>query len=203
MRKAYHLRISASLRLRVYILMVASPLLLAASRAPADNFDLDAFMHAIEADAWPPSAVRADGEIVINGTDHDLRDQIVLVHRENNDLYVELRHSGLKALLLAGGEKSFLLPAADKAVKPFGLDEALAGSELTREDLQPFVAKRFPLPRIADQNDRQVTLTLVPRGGSHYSLLVTTFDREKKVPLKTLYYEQTLNNLVKMRQDSD
>lgn len=36
---------------------------------------------------------------------------------------------------------------------------------------------------------------------SPYTLEVITFDREKLVPVKTLYYRDTLNNLAKMRRD--
>ncbi len=45
-----------------------------------------------------------------------------------------------------------------------------------------------------------MTSNLFPKQ-SQYSLVVMTFDREKKVPTKILYYQETLNNLVKMRRD--
>src|SRR5262249_28327370 len=49
----------------------------------------------------------------------------------------------------------------------------------------------------------ELTVTLFPGKTSQYSLVVTTFDRDKKVPIKTLYYQDTLNNLVKMQRATD
>src|SRR5262249_41554377 len=53
-----------------------------------------------------------------------------------------------------------------------------------------------------DESAEQITIALFPTR-SQYIMLVFTFDREKKVAVKTMYYQETLSNLVKMRRDSD
>jgi hypothetical protein len=163
--------------------------------------DLNTFLPEMEEAAKPTVALRADGTLTTSNPEGTTSDQILMIHREGNDLLIELKQ-GTKALLLRGGAEAFVAMAGAKEASRFAPDAALAGSEFTREDLQPFAVSRYKTPRIVDQTSQIVHVALFPQQ-SQYSLLVITFDREKKVPLKTMYYKETLNNLVKMRRDSD
>jgi hypothetical protein len=163
--------------------------------------DLNSFLPEIEEAAKPNITLRADGTLTTVTPEGTKSDQITIIHRESNDLLIEVRQ-GMKVLLLKGGAEAFsALPGVKEAtaMKP---DATLGTSEFAREDLQPFVFSRYTTPRIVDQTSQAVHVALFPKE-SQYSLVVITFDREKKVPVKTMYYQQTLNNLVKMRRDHD
>lgn len=163
--------------------------------------DLNSFLPEMEDAAKPNVTLRGDGTLTTTNPDGTHRDQILIIHREGNDLYIETK-DGTKAVLLQGGSNASIAMPQAKDASPFAPDAPLAGSEFTREDLQPFAAGRYKTPRIVDQGPQQVQVALFPLQ-SQYSMVVITFDREKKVPVKTMYYQQTLNNLVKMRRDSD
>jgi hypothetical protein len=162
-----------------------------------------ALLQQAEANARPTLPLRADGELVLTvpGAPPS-RHQAILLQRENGDIYIELRDPSIKALILDRGARAYILPAHTSKPRSFALDEQLLGSDFTCEDLQPFVESRYASPQVADSTPRQLTVSLVPRK-SQYSLLVITFDAEKNIPTKTLYYIKTLNNLVKARRDDD
>jgi len=164
--------------------------------------DLSAFLREAEQAARPTVTVRADGDLSSMAPDRNVRDQILLIQREGNDLYLEMRQSGLKALISQAGKEAAIVPKKGSRPSAFALTDALAASDFTREDLEPFRVDRYQAPRIVDETSQQVVVSLFPKQ-SQYSLVVISFDREKKVPLKTLYYQETLNNLVKMRRDGD
>lgn len=176
-------------------------LLVLPSAGDAAPVDLNTFLPEMEEAAKPTVTLRADGTMTVVTPEGTKRDQIVLIHREGNDLFIELKQ-GVKALLLKGGAESFIAMAGAKEATAFKGDATLAGSEITREDLQPFTVAHYKTPRIVDQTSQIVHVALFPQQ-SQYSLLVITFDREMKVPVKTMYYKDTLNNLVKMRRDTD
>jgi len=177
-------------------------LVLAARMARATPVDLDAFLRSVEQASQPPTAVRADGELTVTTPDKTTTSQLVLIQRDANDLFLELRQPPLKALITGAGASAYVLVGTAKDPKDWPQKDALADSDFNREDLEPFVLDHYQTPRIVDESPDQVTVALFPKH-SQYSLLVFTFDREKKVPLKTMYYEETFSNLVKMRRDSD
>lgn len=182
--------------------LLAAASLWLATRAGAAFVDLGVFLPEMEEAARPNVSLRADGTITTTTPEKSTSDQIILLHRESNDVYAELRQAKYKVLLLKGGTEAFRHVDGAKQPGPCAPETPLGESEITCEDLQPFRVERYHTPRIVDQSGQQVQLALFPKQ-SQYSLVVITFDREKKVPLKTMYYQETLNNLVKMRRDSD
>lgn len=182
-------------------MIVALSLMLTAAAAPADMENLEQFLHSAEETAQLAAALRGDGEFTITAGSGTRRDQVVILLRPVADTYVELHQEGTKALLIGSGEQAYRFAKGAAKAEPFPPDAALADSDFTREDLEPFRTARYQGARISDETGAETTVTLFPRT-SQYSLVVATFDREKKVPVKILYYKDTLNNLVKMRQDS-
>jgi len=177
---------------------VAAALFLACSVVRVEAQNLHDFLSAVEAQAKVTAALRADGtiETVKDGSTH--RDQVVLVLGPPSDLYIELRNNGTRTLLLDGGTRA-LRALKGGGSQEFPADAALVDSDFLREDLQSFRVDRFSDMRISDDSNGELTATLFP-AKSQYSLLAMTFDREKKVPTKTIYYRDTLNNAVKMER---
>ena len=182
---------------------VLATLLLAVtvSTARADMESLKEFLHSAEETAQLSAALRADGDFAVTSATGMRHDQVVILLRPVADTYIELRQEGTKALITGSGEQAYVLKRGASKAEPFAADATFADSDFTREDLEPFHMARYKDGRISDETGAEITVTLFP-GTSEYSLVVVTFDREKKVPVKVLYYKDTLSNLVKMRQDS-
>jgi hypothetical protein len=182
--------------------MIAAVLLMLPTAAVrADMESLQQFLHSAEETAQLAAALRGDGEFAVTSAGGTRRDQVVLLLRPVADTYIELRQEGTKALLNSSGEQAYRFTKGAAKAEPFPADAAFADSDFTREDLEPFRTARYQGARISDETGAEVTVTLFP-ATSQYSLVVATFDRDKKVPVKILYYRDTLNNLVKMRRDS-
>ena len=182
---------------------VISTLLAVALAGPAraDMESLRQFLNGVEETTHVTAALRGDGDLEVRAGAVTRHDQLALILRPPADTYIELRREGMKALLLASGSTAFRVAKGGGKAGPFPLDAAFADSDFSREDLEPFRVGRFKDFRIADDTATELTVTMFP-ADSQYSLVVTTFDREKRVPIKTLYYRETPNNLVKMRRDT-
>lgn len=173
-----------------------------AAPASAEIADLQEFLRGVETANAIAMPLRGDGNLDVVSPEATQHYPLALILRPPADLYVDLQN-GMKALVPATGDAAYLLkPGATKA-DTFPPDAALAGSDFTREDLEPFRLAHYQDWRISDESAGEVTVTLFPQAASQYTLVVITFDAEKRLPLKTLYYRDTLSNLVKMRRDSD
>jgi hypothetical protein len=173
-------------------------LLCVAARADVEN--LEQFLRDCEVATHVAAPLRGDGQLEMTLPGGTMRSAAVVIVRPPTDTYVELPDFGLKALLFGDGQASRVVAGAATA-EVFAAEATLGDSDFTREDLQPFQVARYKGWRISDENANELTVTLFPTS-PQYCLVVITFDREKRVPLKTLYYRDTVNNLVKMRRDS-
>lgn len=174
-------------------------LLFALAAAPARGEDLAALLAGATAAARPSATVRGDGELVTASPDGTTRARVAVLQRPDGALYLEAQPPGARALLSADGRAWSAGPGA--APQPFANDAGFAGSEFTREDLEPFDAARYGSATIVDRNPSQTTVSLDPHA-SQYSLVVITFDREKQVPVKVMSYKDTLSHLLRMRRES-
>jgi len=189
-----------------WTLAAVATLALVASPAVAGSGDeLKSLLQGVEAQARVSSPLRADGELTVASPDETHHYPLALLYRpgaNGNDLYLELGDGGGKALILGDGAKAFRLDAGATQPSSFPPDAALVSSEFAREDLESFRVADFRDARISDDNPQRMTVSLVPKH-SQYVLLVMTIDKQRKVPLKVLYYRDTVNNLVKMQRDED
>lgn len=185
------------MRLHVSVLGV---LLLSATTAVGAT-DLATFMKAANEGAAPAATARADGTIVSDTIEGRKEDRIAIVIRPNKDVYVELHDAGLRALVKGGGKEA-KVAAKGSAPEDFPRDALLDATDFNREDLEPFDASHYDSATILYRDANQITVQLNPLA-SQYSLVVITFDPKKNARTKTLYYKDTLNNLQKMRLDSD
>ncbi len=175
-------------------------LLLSASIPARAEISLKEFLRDVEEATQVPVPLRGDGQIEVTTGEASRRDQVAMIVRPPSDLYIDFHQAGTKALIL--NPQAFQLKAGAGKAEEFASEASLGDTDFTREDLEPFRLSHYRDQRISDETATDVTITLFPKD-SQYSLVVVTFDREKKVPLKTLYYRETLNNLVKLRRDGD
>lgn len=164
--------------------------------------DLATFLAAASEAARVPVAVRADGELTYQGLDGTSKDSVTLLRNPAGDTFIELRQAGLRVLVPSRGDKAYQRPKGAARATPLPFEASIPGTDFCAEDLRPFDIARYGSPIIADRNERQTTVSLDPHD-SHYTLVVITFDREAKVPVKTMYYTDTLNNLVKMKLEGE
>jgi len=169
--------------------------------AAAEVTNLDQFLRDCEAATHVSVALRGDGQLETTAPGGSTRSAAVMIVRPPNDIYIELHSPAFKAVLLNQGSAYRVAPGSSKADN-FAPDAMLGDSDFARADLQPFQLSRYSGWRISDENGSEVTVMLFP-AGPPYSLEVITFDRDKRLPVKTLYYRDTLNNLVKIRRDSN
>ena len=182
------------------ILAVTIVLALLAARADADMATLQTFLRSVEEASQVAAPVRGDGELEIVAGSTTRRAQVAVLVRPPADAYLEMRPDGLKALLFANGQPAQWLPKGAIAPAVFPRYTSLADSDFTAEDIGPFRVADYKDARITDDAGGELTVSLFPTA-SQYSLVVVTFDRTRKVPVKALYYRDTLSNLVKMRTD--
>ena len=71
------------------------------------------------------------------------------------------------------------------------------------EDLSRYIVDDFKMQQITDEAADHILVSMHPAVDSAYVYRAYTFDKEKTVPTKIQFYAKTLNNLVKLRQDSD
>jgi hypothetical protein len=170
------------------------------SVAAAETVDLGDFLHGAEAAAQVTVPLRAEGQFEVASPEATRHDEIALMMRPPTDTFIELHREGVKVVLL--GDGAFRVKGRASKAESFPPDASLDDSDFTREDLEPFRVSHYKDARISDDSATQLTVTLFPTD-SQYSLVVITFDRQKRVPLKILYYRDTVSNLVKMQRDSD
>lgn len=175
--------------------------LLVSTAGAADFTDLATFLRAADENAAPTATMRANGTVVSDTLEGRKEDQIALLLRPNKDVYVELRKNGLRAIVKGDGSAGEIAEKGSPAAA-FAQEQAFDSTDFTREDLMPFEAARFDSATIVYRDANQVGIQLNPLE-SQYSLAVITFDPAKKARVKTLFYKDTLNNLLKMRLDSD
>jgi outer membrane lipoprotein-sorting protein len=186
--------------------LIASVLVLVLAgdgRALADVENLEQFLRSVEAATSVPSPLRGDGQFEVAGTDGTQRTAVAVIVRPPADMYIELQGDGSKLLLLTQPEQGYRLAKGAAKAEALPANARIENSDFVRADLEPFRLSPYTAWRISDDSANELTVTLFPQKTSQYSLVVTTFDRDKKVPIKTLYYQETLNNLVKMERAND
>lgn len=175
-------------------------LLLMPAHAMAE--DLKEFLNEATEANRPDVPLRADGQITVRSPEETVQDRIIVVLQTDGDLFLETQRGGLKALLKAAEKEVYVRPGKNSDVEKVALSDTFPGTDFAWEDLLPFDVSSWDFPVIIDKNAYRLTVQLTPKT-PHYVLVVSTFDREKRVPVKTLYYVEKASNLVKMRTDAD
>ena len=166
--------------------------LLVASLAHADT--LTDALAAVESNARFATPARADVRVECAACGTSGRPAILL--GRGDVVYVEVK-DGQRALVRPGG----VLVARDGKAAEAAKGEPFAGSDLLLEDLAVFSAASLKVPQISDDGPAGLVVTAAPSRPSAYALLVDTIDRGRHVIVRTLYYEDLINNLTKTRHD--
>lgn len=149
----------------------------------------------------PDVPLRADGKITVRSPDATTKDRIILVVNTDGSIFLETKQGGVKALIDATRKQVYTRAGKKSAEKNVSLEDAFAGTDFAWEDLLPFDLASWDFPVIIDKGANSLTVQLTPKT-HQYVLVVSTFDRDKRVPVKTLYYVEKASNLVKMRTDT-
>jgi hypothetical protein len=187
--------LGASLVLAAFVVAVA-----VARPARASGSDLAAFLERAERMGAFPHPVRADIRI-LHG---DVTDNaVVVIDPTVKRGFFALKSSGWRALMPLDWTGGQAAETNGGKVTPFGADEPLPRTDLRAIDFFPFWETDYGTAFISDTNRLEKTVTLYARPGVPYVLFVVTFDKEKLVPLTIKFYKDTVNNLVRLRRDSD
>ena len=106
------------------------------------------------------------------------------------------------AALVRGSERKVMV-RTDGSIKTTAIGEPIADLGISYEDLSRFIVEDFKLWQIADDTGDAVLAGGHPQVESAYVYRAYTFDKARSIPLKVQFYQKTLNNLVKLRTDSD
>jgi hypothetical protein len=115
--------------------------------------------------------------------------------------YLQLREPALRALVLGSERKVMQKSGTTTETVPIGA--AIDGLGVGYEDLSRFIVDDYKTWQITDEAADHVLVGMYPSVESAYVYRVYSFDKEKTVPTKAQFYAKTLNNLVKLRLDSD
>ena len=163
--------------------------------------ELEAFLERTVRMAVHNRPVRADINIVRG--DGGKEQAVLVVDPERGHQFFAARGSGWRSLLPLDWGKGRAIRSAGARPAELGTDEPLAATDLRGMEVFPFWRTDYRMAFISDDNRNEKTVTLYMPDTIPYTLLVITFDRAKMIPTMVKYYKDTMNNLVRLRRDSD
>lgn len=151
----------------------------------------------------PQTTMRADIAIALDTYKGPRKTEAVAFFAPGKDArwYIQLKEPAVAALV-RGAERKVMV-RTDGSIKTTAIGEPIADLGVSYEDLSRFVVEDFKLWQIADDTGDTVLAGGHPQVESSYVYRAYTFDKERTIPLKVQFYQKTLNNLVKLRTDSD
>jgi hypothetical protein len=167
----------------------------------AHGSDLSAFLERAEQMSLYTKPVRADVKITRDGKPADAA--VLIFDPTANREFFALKSSGWRALLPIGWGEGKAVTATGKSPVTHSSDEPLGTTGLRGMEFFPFWKTDYNGAFVSDSNRTEKTVTLYAKTGLPYVLFVITFDKEKLVPLAIKYYKDNMNNLVRLRRDSD
>jgi hypothetical protein len=189
---------------RVWRLAVVAAVVLAATSARAlDSESLRLLLLGAQDMNTPQTMMRADIVIALETSKGPRATEAIAFFAPGKDArwYLQLKDPALAALV-RGAERK-VMQRTDGSIKTTAIGEPIADLGISYEDLSRFIADDFKLWQIADESTDTVLAGGHPQVESAYVYRAYTFDKTRTIPLKIQFYVKTLNNLVKMRSDSD
>jgi hypothetical protein len=183
--------------------VVAALVLMAASARATDSESLRLLLLGAQDMNTPQTLMRADIAIALETYKGPRTTQAIAFFAPGKDArwYIQLKDPAVAALV-RGAERK-VMQRTDGSIKTTALGEPIADLGISYEDLSRFVADDFKLWQIADESTDTVLAGGHPQVESAYVYRAYTFDKARTIPLKIQFYVKTLNNLAKLRLDSD
>jgi len=183
--------------------IVAGAALVATSARAVDSESLKLLLLGAQDMNTPQTMLRADIAIALETYKGPRTTQAVAFFAPGKEAnwYFQLKEPALAALV-RGSERKVMVRTGG-SIKTSALGEPIADLGISYEDLSRFVVDDFKLWQIADENNDVVLAGGHPQVESAYVYRAYTFDKSRTIPLKVQFYAKTLNNLVKLRTDSD
>ncbi|MCC6766789.1 MAG: outer membrane lipoprotein-sorting protein [Deltaproteobacteria bacterium] len=184
--------------------IVAGLLILAARSAAAlDGESLRLLLLGAQDMNTPQVTMRADIAIALETHTGPRATRAIAFFAPGKDArwYLQLEDPALAALV-RGAERKVMTRTAGSIVTS-AIGEPIDDLGISYEDVSRFVADDFKLWQIADEGTDVVLAGGHPQVESAYVYRAYTFDKTRTIPLKVQFYAKTLNNLVKLRTDSD
>jgi hypothetical protein len=184
--------------------LAALAVLAIANRATAtDSSGLRLLMLGAQDMNTPQSVLRADVALEIETPERTRKTDAIALFAPGKDArwYLQLREPAMRALVLGAERK--VIEQAGGITRTIALGTAIDDLGIAYEDLSRFVADDFKTPQITDESAATILVGMHPSVESAYVYRAYTFDKEKTLPLKVQFYAKALNNLVKLRVDSD
>jgi hypothetical protein len=186
---------------RALSVLTAAATLVAAAAVPARATDLSAFLERAEKMAGYTKPARAD--IKVRRDDKLIDNAVVVIDPGTKRAFVALKSSGFRGLLPLGWGDGKVVKSAGAPPVSMSSDDALPETDLRAMEFFPFWKTDYTTAFVSDSNRLEKTVTLYGQHGVPYILFVVTFDKEKLVPVTIKYYKDNMNNLVRLRSDSD
>jgi hypothetical protein len=151
----------------------------------------------------PQTLLRADATIQVDAPQGKKSTDVILLFAPGKDArwYVQLREPAVRALVLGSDRKVLERTGTITETVPIGAPVDALG--FAYEDLSRFIVDDYKTWQITDESPDKILVGMYPTVESAYVYRAYTFDKEKTVPTKVQFYARTLNNLAKLRLDSD
>ena len=173
-----------------------------ATHSEASRSDLVSFLDRAVRMGTYTSPVRAD--IKITKADGTTLEAVAIIDSQAQALFFSTRDTKWRALTPLSWNRAGKAVSDGAAPKAFDVDGKLADTDLRAIDFFPYwSSSSYDTAFISDNTRLQKTVTLYAPDEIPYVLFVVTFDKEKIVPVTTKYYVGAMNNLVRLRVDSD
>jgi outer membrane lipoprotein-sorting protein len=147
--------------------------------------------------------VQADFRVQVK-EDTGQRHYTGVIVQQDADVYVELGEPRMRILIRGGNEMvHFAFGDGVESVRAGTVYDPIGSTTLVADDFRRFRAGALRMPQITSETTRTVLVSGAPAETSPFVLLAYLLDREKLVTTRRQYYERTVNNLVRMRRDTD
>ncbi len=171
--------------------------------APARAGSLATFLAEVEDAGRAAGAARADLRIQMRTPGTAERQLAGVAIYRDGAVYVEIQHPDARVVVTANGSVRLLSAAEGEPARTGLAYDPIGDTPIIVDDFRPFRVATLSVPQITSETTRTLLVSAAPAEPSPYVLLALLLDREKLRARRAQYYERTIGNLVRMREDSD
>lgn len=184
-------------------LAVAVALTLTGRAAATDSSALRLLLLAAQDMNTPQTLLRADVALEVETPQGTRTTDAIVLFAPGKEArwYLQLREPALQALVLGAERK--VMEHTGSVTQTIPMGAAIDALGIAYEDMSRFIVDNFTTWQITDENAATILVGMHPTVESAYVYRAYTFNKEKTVPLKVQFYAKKLNNLVKLRIDSE